>query len=142
MSERLTDDRLTELVAFAERDAPGWQTVHTDLMRNILSELRERRARDLEEPHMVKVARVADAMPINQEAERMVDAMMAKAIAAQPSRKLTMPALTDEEREALAFARDCVNSRLRSEAADHFSGEYLARHMTALAVIDKLKART
>jgi hypothetical protein len=88
---RLTDDELDEAMKIA-------QSLKSLRLTAAMSELRERR--DAERKPI---------LPTNPEAERTVDALMASAITASTSRRLTMPALTDEERELLSVLRDMVD---------------------------------
>jgi hypothetical protein len=52
------------------------------------------------------------------------------------------PALTNEDREALEFAKARVLFNLNASAAsEYFSDGYVDRHLHAVAVLDKLLAR-
>lgn len=114
-------------VSDVERSQFATRNKAQERLMMVLTELRERRVLDLSEPHMVQVARIAAALPIDEEAERMVDAMMAKAIEAGGSRKLTMPALTDEEREVLTEFREAFGGT-----------HYTKQWVRALAILDRL----
>lgn len=113
MSERLTDEQLDILARFGGSD-----------LRTACLELIERRTADAQrkptlaevrakhgmpeldaeiraenvESHLARVARAADALPIDEEMDRRVTAALNNG---RTSRRLTMPALTAEEREAL-----------------------------------------
>jgi hypothetical protein len=70
-------------------------------VRALAHEVKERRAAD--RTPIGRVAAMAQALPVNEEAERMVDKLMGEHYAKQPTRKL-MPALSPVEVEALGWA--------------------------------------
>jgi hypothetical protein len=133
---RLTDEELDEI------DRTRFQTHMGEppasvLVRRMLTELRERRAADLAESHMVQVARLADALPIDEEADRQATAALNRATAGQISRKLTMPALKPDEVEALTWAAGLLSyeARRRQGVAPH---GWHNQAYAALAVLDRL----
>ena len=106
MTARLTDEDLDMACLAPDDDADPWPA---SLVRRLAHELRERRARDANRGHYARIGAIADALPIDPEAERKVDALMAKARAGHVARKLTMPALSDFERIVLLSHRDRID---------------------------------
>lgn len=107
----------------------------------ILAEIREHRDRESNVGHMQRIGALADALPTDEAMERRADAALARARANHKPRKLTMPALTEDEREALRFARERVSFNLNASAAsEYFSEGYIDRHNHALSVLDRLLA--
>lgn len=122
MSERLTDDFLMAV----SRGGVWVTTSESEAMANEIIKLRSPPAQGVTESHRVKVARLADALPVDEDVQRKVDRMMAEASAKYgPSRK--MFALSEEEREALRF--------LRNEVGNYMLGPRTTR---ALAILDRL----
>lgn len=161
MSERVTEDFLTDLeskLAKIENDyrptcesvnygsgCPGATDASTafwraavDCVPLLIAEVREHRAQSAGESHRVQVARLADALPINEEADRQVAAALKRATASHTSRKLTMPALTDDEVEALRWLREWSVPRLDVSSDKDASCEHCIKGHAALAILDKL----
>lgn len=127
----VSDEFLSQLEEFANALMDGADLPVTDraiggaMVRVLVDELLERRAADAK-----------SVLPVNQETERMVDAMMASSIkAATTSRKLTMPALSDADRKSLAGL-----CRYLSHPDINGGGEPEGLHAEWLAVIERLLA--
>lgn len=131
MTGRLTDEELSELA----RRFPthlGEPAVSV-LVQRAITEIRERRAADLRVGHMQRVGAIADALPVDPEAERIIDAAMARASSGK-GRKM-IPGLTDQEREAVIYLRFFADELHNQDGMER---EHYALADVALSVLTRL----
>lgn len=137
MTERLTDEELADIFGDNNlRVGDAYATAHE--VAAMAGELRALRAAALTEPHVVKVARAAAALPIDDDADARMTRALNLATKGHRARKLTIPALTAEERDALEHARELVEQEDVCCGENDCQASQCLRNRRAIAVIARL----